>query len=86
MEKLIKYTKGSACARDLLCDNGFDDLIDFPLDLFVRKFTPTTYILKLLIPLARFCLHAHFSGCKLHVCMTFSLFEVTAHLVYCQHV
>uniref|UniRef100_UPI004048E4A9 hypothetical protein n=1 Tax=Mariniflexile sp. TaxID=1979402 RepID=UPI004048E4A9 len=34
MEKLIKYTKGSAYARDLLDDNGFDDLIDFPLDLF----------------------------------------------------
>jgi Zn-dependent peptidase ImmA (M78 family) len=34
MSKLIKYTKGSACARDLLLDNGFDDLINFSLDLF----------------------------------------------------
>ena len=34
MKKLIKYTKGSACARDLLNDTGFDDLINIPLDLF----------------------------------------------------
>ena len=31
---MIKYTKGAACARDLLFNNGFDDLIDFPLELF----------------------------------------------------
>lgn len=36
MNKLIKYTKGSACARDLLFDSGFDDLIDIPLDLFAN--------------------------------------------------
>tara|TARA_R110001592_G_scaffold3510_5_gene19602 strand:- start:1250 stop:2062 length:813 start_codon:yes stop_codon:yes gene_type:complete len=36
MTKLIKYTKGSACARDLLIDNGFDDIIDFSLDLFAN--------------------------------------------------
>lgn len=34
MKKLIRYTRGSSCARDLLFNNGFDDLIDFSLDLF----------------------------------------------------
>ncbi|WP_282085153.1 ImmA/IrrE family metallo-endopeptidase [Aquimarina algiphila] len=30
----IKYSKASACARDVLEDNGFDNLLDFSLELF----------------------------------------------------
>ena len=29
-----RYNKGSAAARDLLEQNGFESLLDFPLELF----------------------------------------------------
>ena len=29
-----RYNKGSAAARDLLDQNGFESLLDFPLELF----------------------------------------------------
>ncbi|UOY05736.1 ImmA/IrrE family metallo-endopeptidase [Muricauda sp. SCSIO 64092] len=32
--KNYKYYKGSAAARDVLEQNGFDSLLDFPLELF----------------------------------------------------
>lgn len=48
MTEQIKYTKGAACARDLLLETGFDSLLNYPLDLFANGLGATVLYKPLL--------------------------------------
>jgi len=48
MRQQIRYTKAAACARDLLFDTGFDNLLNYPLDLFANGLGATVIFKPLL--------------------------------------
>ncbi|WP_378291948.1 ImmA/IrrE family metallo-endopeptidase [Aquimarina rubra] len=48
MKNNLRYNRGSAAAKDLLEQNGFDNLLDFPLDLFASGLGATVIEKELL--------------------------------------